>query len=85
LDQALGAGARFIVSPGLSIRVASREDILLAKLHWYRLGDESSEQQRRDILGIVAMNREVLDNSYLSHWASQLGVHDLRTRFQNAK
>jgi hypothetical protein len=72
-------------STGLSIRVASREDILLAKLHWYRLGDESSEQQRRDILGIVAMNREVLDTSYLSHWASQLGVHDLRTRFQNAK
>jgi hypothetical protein len=33
-----------------TMRVATREDILLAKLRWFRLGDESSEQQRRDIV-----------------------------------
>jgi hypothetical protein len=66
---------------GPSIRVATREDILLAKLWWYRLGDESSEQQRRDILGIVALNRDLLDPAYLSRWAVELGVPDLLDRF----
>lgn len=60
-----------------AIRVATREDILLAKLHWYRLGDESSELQHRDITGIVALNRDLLDRAYLRHWAGKLGVQDL--------
>lgn len=66
---------------GPAIRVATREDILLAKLWWYRLGDESSEQQRRDILGIIALNRDLLDHGYLNRWAADLGVHDLLDRF----
>jgi hypothetical protein len=65
----------------LAIRVATREDILLAKLWWYRLGDESSEQQRRDSLGIIALNRDLLDHGYLNRWATELGVHDLLDRF----
>lgn len=66
---------------GPAIRVATREDILLAKLWWYRLGDESSEQQRRDIRGIVTLNRDLLDHAYLVRWAAELGVHDLLDRF----
>lgn len=66
---------------GAAIRVATREDILLSKLRWYRLGDESSEQQRRDITGIVALNREVLDRAYLGRWAPELEVRDLLDRF----
>ncbi|HEX9632035.1 MAG TPA: hypothetical protein VGA02_06180 [Gemmatimonadales bacterium] len=65
---------------GPAVRVASREDILLAKLHWYRLGDESSELQRRDITGIVALNRDLFDRAYLRHWAGKLGVQDLLDR-----
>ena len=64
-----------------AIRVATREDILLSKLRWYRLGDELSEQQRRDITGIVALNRELLDRAYLGRWATELGVRDLLDRF----
>lgn len=66
---------------GPAIRVATREDILLSKLRWYRLGDESSEQQRRDIMGIVSLNRALLDRVYLGRWAGELGVHDLLDRF----
>lgn len=66
---------------GPAIRVATREDILLAKLWWYRLGDESSEQQRRDILGIIALNRDLLDHAYLDRWAAELGVPALLDRF----
>lgn len=63
-----------------ALRVATREDILLAKLWWYRLGAESSEQQHRDIQGIIALNRDRLDHAYLDRWASELGVHDLLDR-----
>lgn len=48
-----------------SLRVATREDILLAKLRWYRLGDEASETQRRDIERVVALNTGEFDEDYL--------------------
>lgn len=66
---------------GTAIRVATREDILLAKLWWYRLGEESSERQRGDIRGIIALNRDLLDHAYLDRWAADLSVHDLLDRF----
>lgn len=66
---------------GPAIRVATREDILLAKLWWYRLGDESSEQQLRDIRGIIALNHDLLDHVYLGRWATELGVDDLLDQF----
>jgi hypothetical protein len=59
--------------------VATAEDILLAKLQWYRLGGESSERQWNDISGIVAANPD-LDLAYLSAWAARLGVTDLLDR-----
>ncbi len=63
------------------LRVATREDILLAKLRWYRLGDETSEMQRRDLESLVALNRGEFDRSYLERWAEALEVGDLLRRF----
>jgi hypothetical protein len=62
-----------------SLRVSTVEDILLAKLRWYRLGGETSEVQRRDVRQLVALNRDTLDLGYLRRWASVLGVDDLLT------
>lgn len=72
-----------VVPPGGHgpLRVATKEDILLAKLRWYRLGDEQSEVQQRDIEGLVALNRDHFDRAYLSRWAEALGVDDLLRRF----
>jgi len=63
------------------LRVASREDILLAKLRWYHLGGETSEVQRRDLESLVALNRREFDRAYLGRWAAELGVEDLLHRF----
>lgn len=65
-----------------SLRVATREDILLAKLRWYRLGGETSEMQRRDNQRLIARNSGAFDERYLRRWAMQLDVDDLLARFR---
>ncbi|MFY9555720.1 MAG: hypothetical protein WAV47_13485, partial [Blastocatellia bacterium] len=57
--------------------VATAEDTILAKLAWYRLGNQVSDQQWRDILGVLRMQHGRLDSDYLRHWASELNVSDL--------
>jgi hypothetical protein len=60
-------------------RVATAEDILLAKLQWYRAGGEVSERQWSDILGILAANAD-LDRDYLDQWSARLNLGDLWER-----
>jgi hypothetical protein len=57
--------------------VASPEDIILAKLVWFRAGGEVSDRQSSDILGIVKVQVDRLDVSYLRKRADALGVSDL--------
>ncbi|MCC7020966.1 MAG: hypothetical protein IT332_14480 [Ardenticatenales bacterium] len=65
---------------GHSLPVATAEDSLLAKLRWYRQGNEVSDQQWRDILGILLVQGDALDSTYLDRWAVELGVADLLQR-----
>ena len=53
------------------------EDIILAKLDWFRLGGEVSERQWRDVLGIIQTQRAELDSDYLRQWSQELGVAEL--------
>jgi len=55
------------------------EDILLQKLRWYRAGNEASDRQWRDILGIVRVQPR-LEEAYLHDGARRLGVVDLLER-----
>ena len=59
--------------------VATAEDILLAKLQWYRDGGEVSDRQWSDIGGILASNPG-LDWEYVNLWAARLHVTDLLAR-----
>ena len=56
------------------------EDILLAKLHWFRAGGEVSEVQWRDIEGIVHNCSAMLDRDYLERSAAKLEVGILLRR-----
>lgn len=67
-------------APDVQYFVAAAEDVVLAKLEWYRLGDEVSETQWRDVLGVLSLQRNRLDRAYLSHWAAELRVADLLER-----
>ena len=57
-----------------TIWVLSPEDIVLAKLEWFRLGREVSERQWRDVLGVMKTQQGMLDVGYLREWAGELGV-----------
>lgn len=57
--------------------VATAEDIILAKLEWYRLGNEVSERQWRDITGVFKVNHDTLDTTYLTKMAEHLNVSSL--------
>jgi hypothetical protein len=59
--------------------VTTAEDILLAKLQWYRDGGEVSDRQWNDIGGILATNPD-LDWEYVNSWAAHLGVTSLLER-----
>jgi hypothetical protein len=56
---------------------ASPEDTVLAKLEWYRRGNEVSDMQWRDVLNVIKVQGERLDLDYMRQWAKELGVADL--------
>jgi hypothetical protein len=65
------------VVPGERILASSPEDNLLWKLRWYRKGGEVSDQQWRDVLGLLRVSGETMDLAYLRSWAMHHSVDDL--------
>jgi hypothetical protein len=68
---ALGAGAEY--------PVASAEDIVVAKLQWYKAGAETSERQWTDIVKVIRAAPQ-MDWAYMESWARRLGVDGLLAR-----
>ncbi len=66
----------------IPVRVASAEDIILIKLEWYRLGDETSKRQWNDVKLVAKLQADRLDWTYLRHWAEELAVTDLLDRLK---
>ena len=57
--------------------LASAEDVILHKLYWNKI--TPSERQLSDAAGIVAVQGEHLDRTYLSKWSDSLDVtNDVR-------
>jgi hypothetical protein len=59
---------------GLDIFVASAEDVVLAKLEWAKLAQSS--RQVEDAAGIVRVQGDKLDSSYIEKWVEVLGLRD---------
>jgi len=52
--------------------IASAEDVILHKLIWNRI--TPSDRQLGDAAGVVAVQADALDKSYLKQWAKELGL-----------
>jgi hypothetical protein len=52
--------------------ITTAEDSILHKLVWNKI--TPSDRQLRDAAGVVAVQLDKLDRSYLQHWAGALGV-----------
>ncbi|MBI3412400.1 MAG: hypothetical protein HY040_29110 [Planctomycetes bacterium] len=57
---------------GVSIPIASAEDVILSKLEWNLI--TPSERQLQDALHVAVVQATKLDLAYLRTWAPQLGV-----------
>lgn len=64
----------------VSLFFLSPEDIVLAKLEWYRMGGNVSDQQWRDILGVLIIQGDQLDQQYMQQMADQMDTADLLER-----
>ena len=61
-----------LFSEDKSIYLASAEDIVLQKLRGYKIADNYSEKQWRDILGVLKARGQQLDFDYLKLWSDRL-------------
>jgi len=73
----------FATDPERKAYICSPEDIVLAKLEWYRMGGEVSDRQWRDILGVLKLQADYLDRNYLKKWAGELNVVDILQKALN--
>ena len=70
-------------SSGMALWVATPEDLILSKLHWYQLGQRVSERQWRDAAGLLQIHRPTMDYDYLRHWSRELGIAELWEKLQS--
>jgi hypothetical protein len=68
------------LSPDDKAFFASAEDTVIAKLEWYRAGNEVSDRQWSDIVGVIKMRGSKLDLEYMREMAKEIGVSDLLER-----
>jgi len=78
----LSRGEALRVSPAQDdrVKVSTPEDVVLAKLIWYRKGGEVSDRQWEDVLGVLRVKSGTLDDTYLKRMAEAVGVTDLLTQ-----
>jgi hypothetical protein len=79
LDSRQIARRMNVTIPGVADRiwVTSPEDQVLRKLDWYRSTGNESEQQWRDVVGILRIHGDAMDRVYLEETARELNLGEL--------
>ena len=69
-----------VANPRRDLLVASPEDVIAHKLYWFSLGDEVSERQWLDAVGVLKVGADRLDLAYLRRASQLLDVEELLRR-----
>ena len=64
----------------LAVFVATAEDVVIAKLDWYRASGGQSDRQWQDLVGVIKVQAPAIDRAYLRQWAARLNLSDLLDR-----
>ena len=62
---------------------SSPEDTIINKLIWYKMGGEVSDRQWLDVIGVIKVQGESLDKSYLKDWSQKLQILELLSKAFN--
>ena len=68
------------LSMGSPAYVTAPENVVLRKLDWYRRGGGVSDQQWRDVLGVLKVQAQTIDVHYMRATAAQVGLSELLER-----
>jgi hypothetical protein len=71
--------------PVLNVTIATAEDSIIAKLEWYKLGNQVSERQWDDVSRLMDLLGEQADIDYLQRAAQSVEVDELLTRLLEEK
>jgi len=63
--------------PESFVSLPTPEDIILQKLLWFNMGGRVSDRQWQDILGVINVQSNKLDLTYLNSWAKKLNLFEL--------
>lgn len=78
-EEALRRGRRVTLPSLGTLSFYATEDLIVRKLLWFRQGNEISERQWRDVIGMLRLNR-ALDWEQIRESAHDAGVADLIER-----
>jgi hypothetical protein len=67
---------RAVLRSGVKAAIVTAEDSVLSKLEWAKASG-GSERQIGDVIGVLKVQGDRLDESYVERWARELGVEDL--------
>ncbi|MEW6184222.1 MAG: hypothetical protein AB1585_00620 [Thermodesulfobacteriota bacterium] len=68
---------QFSETPNQGLFMASAEDVIVQKLFWFQSGGSVSERQWTDVLGVLQVQGDQLDFTYLERMARHRGVYEL--------
>ena len=57
---------------GVHVFVATKEDLVVSKLEWAKLGESS--RQIEDVAGILKVQGAALDRVYVEKWVKEMGL-----------
>jgi hypothetical protein len=68
----LARGVRLIAAADVEVTFASPEDVIIKKLQYFHEG--GSEKHLRDIVGVLKVQGERIDRTYLADWIARLSL-----------